>query len=85
MSQCSGAGEDLKVNVNLQPAIFEIRDNGDGRRYAKMTHQEATKNHPGGEIEKENCEQEVQMYSVNSIFLGGEDPVGLLEQFPSVY
>ena len=37
---------------------FEIRDNGDGRRYEKMTHQEAMKNHQGGEIEKENFEHE---------------------------
>ena len=66
---------------HLTTSSFEIRDNGDGRRYAKMTHQEATKNHQGGEIEKENFEQQVKMYSVSSIFLGGEDPVGLLEQY----
>ena len=67
----------------LTTSSFEIKDNGDGRRYAKMTHQEATKNHQGGEIEKENFEHEVKMYSVNSVFQGGEDPVGLLELYLS--
>ena len=46
-----------------------------------MTHQEATKNHQGGEIEKENFEHEVKMYSANSVFQGDEDPVGLLELY----
>ena len=48
-----------------------------------MTHQEASKNHQGGEIEKENSEHEAKMYSVNSIFQRGEDPVGLLELYLS--
>ena len=67
----------------LTTSSLEIKDNGDGRRYAKMTHQEAKKNHQGGEIEKENFEHEVKIYSVNSVFQGGEDPVGLLELYLS--
>ena len=48
-----------------------------------MIHQEAMKSHQGGETEKENFELKVKIYSVNSIFQGGDDPVGLLELYLS--
>ena len=66
----------------LTTSSFEIIDDGDGRKYAKMSHQEATKNRQGGEIER-SFEQEAKMYSVDSILPGGEDPVGLLELYLS--
>ena len=61
------AGVGLKGRRQLTTGNFEIRDNGDGGRYAKMTHQEATKNHQSGEIEKENFEHELNLVKISLV------------------
>ena len=45
--------------------IFAARD-ANGREYAVMTHEEPTKNHPGGENSKPSAERETRLYSTGA-------------------
>ena len=45
---------------------FEFLKDANGRDYAIMTHEEATKNHPGGENSKPSAEKETRLYSTGA-------------------
>lgn len=45
---------------------FEFKKDANGREYAVMTHDEATKNHPGGEDSKPSAERETRLYSAGA-------------------
>ena len=44
----------------LTRSSFEFLKDGEGREFVVMTHDEATKNHPGGETDKQSSNQAVQ-------------------------
>ena len=45
---------------------FKFTKDANGREYAVMTHEEATKNHPGGETSKPSAERETRLYSTGA-------------------
>ena len=47
----------------LTRSSFEFLKDGEGREFVMMTHDEATKNHPGGETDKQSSERETRLYS----------------------
>ena len=48
---------------DLRRDSFKFTRDASGREYAVMTHEEATKNHPGGENSKALAERETRLYS----------------------
>ena len=48
---------------DLRRDSFKFTRNASGREYAVMTHEEATKNHPGGKNSKSSAERETRLYS----------------------
>ena len=46
----------------LMKRSFVFEEDGDGQRYATMTHDEVTKNHPGGISDSESFEKLARMY-----------------------
>lgn len=50
----------------LRSDSFKFCQDENGREYAVMTHDEATKNHPGGENSKPSDEKETRMYSTET-------------------
>ena len=48
---------------DLRRDSFKFTRDANGREYAVMTHEEATKNHPGGENSKPSAERETRLYS----------------------
>ncbi|XP_067027292.1 uncharacterized protein [Acropora muricata] len=48
---------------DLRRDSFKFTRDASGREYAVMTHEEATKNHPGGENSKSSAERETRLYS----------------------
>lgn len=51
---------------NLRCNSFEFCHDETGREYAIMSHEEATKNHPGGENSKASHEKETRLYSTDA-------------------
>ena len=47
----------------LTRSNFEFLKEGEGRQFVVMTHDEATKNHPGGETDKQSSERVTRLYS----------------------
>ena len=66
VSLYSGAGEEEKGNEPLHYNSFEFLKDANGRDYAIMTHEEATKNHPGEENSKPSAEKETRLYSTGA-------------------
>ena len=50
----------------LKPTSFTFEVDENGKRYATMTHDEATKNHPGGLQDKSSHENSARMYETDS-------------------
>ena len=51
---------------DLRRDSFRFTRDANGREYAVMTHEEATKNHPGGENSKPSTERETRLYSTGA-------------------
>ena len=51
---------------DLRRDSFKFTRDANGREYAVMTHEEATKNHPGGENSKPSAERETRLYSTGA-------------------
>ena len=51
---------------DLRRDSFKFTHDANGRDYAAMTHEEATKNHPGGENSKPSAERETRLYSTGA-------------------
>ena len=51
---------------DLRRDSFKFTKDANGREYAIMTHEEATKNHPGGETSKPSAERETRLYSTGA-------------------
>ena len=51
---------------DLRRDSFKFTHDANGREYAVMTHDEATKNHPGGENSKPSAERETRLYSTGA-------------------
>ena len=47
----------------LTRSSFEFLKDGEGREFVVITHDEATKNHPGGETDKQSSERETWLCS----------------------
>ena len=45
---------------------FKFTKDANGREYAVMTHEESTKNHPGGETSKPSAERDTRLYSTGA-------------------
>lgn len=51
---------------DLRRDSFKFTRDANGREYAVMTNEEATKNHPGGENSKPSAERETRLYSTGA-------------------
>ena len=51
---------------DLRRDSFKFTKDANGREYAVVTHEEATKNHPGGETSKPSAERETRLYSTGA-------------------
>ena len=51
---------------DLRRDSFKFTHDANGREYATMTHEEATKNHPGGENSKPLAERETRLYGTEA-------------------
>ena len=51
---------------NLKPSSFQFAVDEEGKRYITMTHDESTKNHPGGLHDTATFEKTARMYETNS-------------------
>ena len=60
---CRRGREGLRA---LTPKSFEMLTDDTVRCYYKMTHEELTKNHPGGLSNDENYEADIRMYDTNN-------------------
>ena len=51
---------------NLKPSSFKFAVDAQGKRYITMTHDETSKNHPGGLKDKSSFEKKTHMYETES-------------------
>ncbi|CAH3172905.1 unnamed protein product [Porites evermanni] len=56
----------LSGQRDLRRDSFKFTKDANGREYAVMTYEEATKNHPGGETSKPSAEREARLYSTGA-------------------
>ena len=73
MSSCSSA-EGLEGQRSLTTNSFKFETDAAGRNYATMSHDELSKNHPGGLKDVESTEKEARMYETEDQSDGSQGP-----------